>query len=190
MTTSRAWQAGRQGATGLALAAALGLAGCGSPGGAAAPSGSGQSSPAPSITASPSSVPSVSAAGLRALAVQYLAIAKPANRQLDHDVDGFGDDQHDDVAGATADLRAEVTTERRFDRQLAAIGFPPAIAEIAAALIRANHARVHLTLAEARSTTAAELRTFKQRHAAADAAVEVQAKALRKALGLPPPSTS
>jgi hypothetical protein len=135
-------------------------------------------------------VPSVSAAGLRALAVQYLAIAKPANRQLDHDVDGFGDDQHDDVAGATADLRAEVTTERRFDRQLAAIGFPPAIAEIAAALIRANHARVHLTLAEARSTTAAELRTFKQRHAAADAAVEVQAKALRKALGLPPPSTS
>jgi hypothetical protein len=94
------------------------------------------------------------------------------------------------VAQATADLRAEVATERRFDRQLAAIGFPPAIAAIAAALIGANHARVHLTLREARSTTAAGLRTFKRRHAAADAAVEVQVKALRKALGLPPPATS
>ena len=94
------------------------------------------------------------------------------------------------MAGATADLRAEVVTERQFDRQLAAIGFPPATAAIAAALIRANHARIHLTLTEARSHSAAELRTFKKRHAAADAAVETQVKALRKALGLPPPATS
>jgi hypothetical protein len=158
----------------------LGLAGCGSPGGPAAPPGS----------ASPSPAPTVSAAGLRALAAQYLKIARPANRQLDHAVDGFEDEQHDDVAAATADLRAEVVTERRFDRQLAAIGFPPAIAEIAAALIKGNHARVRLTLTEARSRSAAELRTFRKQHAAADAAVEVQVKALRKALGLPPPATS
>jgi hypothetical protein len=180
MTSCWARRAGCRGAAGLALAAVLGLAGCGSPGGI----------PAPARPASPNSAATVSAAGLRALAAQYLKIARPANRQLDHAVDRFEDEQHDDVAGATADLRAEVVTERRFDRQLAAIGFPPAIAEIAAALIKANHARVHLTLTEARSRSAAELRTFKKRHAAADAAVEVQVKALRKALGLPPPATS
>ena len=184
----------RRGATGLllaaVLAAALGLAGCGSSAGTAAPSGSAQSSPVPSSSATPSSGASVSAAGLRALAARYLAIARPANRQLDHAVDGFEDEQHDDVAKATADLRAEVVTERRFDRQLAAIHFPPAIAGIAAALIQANHARIRLTLQEARSASAAELKKFKRRHAAADAAVEVQVKALRKALGLPPPATS
>jgi hypothetical protein len=190
----------RRGAAGLVLAAALGLVGCGSSAGTAAPSGSAQSSPVPSSpaapspaapsSAAPSSASSVSAAGLRALAARYLAIARPANRQLDHAVDGFEDEQHDDVAKATADLRAEVVTERRFDRQLAAIHFPPAIAGTAAALIQANHARIRLTLQEARSASAAELRKFKRRHAAADAAVEVQVKALRKALGLPPPATS
>lgn len=178
----------RRAVTGLGLVVLLGLAGCGSSGGtAAAPAGSG---PVPSRSAAPSSAPSVSAAGLRALAAEYLAIARPANRQLDHEVDGFEDAQHDDVARATADLRAEVVTERRFDRQLAAIRFPPAIAATAAALIQANHARIRLTRQEARSASAAQLRAFKRRHAAADAAVEVQVKALRQALGLPPPATS
>ena len=185
MTACGALRACRRGVTGLALAAMLGFAGCGSPGGAQPAAG-----PASPNPASPSSSPAVSAAGLRALAAQYLKIARPANRQLDHAVDGFEDEQHDDVAKATADLRAEVVTERRFDRQLAAIRFPPAIAGIAAALIQANHARIHLTLAEARATSTAGLKKFKLRHAAADAAVEVQVKALRKALGLPPPATS
>jgi hypothetical protein len=182
----------RRAGAGLALAAALGLglAGCGSAGGSTAPlSSASPSSPSPS-SAPAGSAPAVSAAGRRALAAQYLAIARPANRQLDHAVDGFGDAQHDDVARATADLRAEVTTERRFDRQLAGIAFPPAIAEIAASLIKANNARVRLTLAEARSGSAARLAAFRKRHAAADAAVEVQVRALRKALGLPPPSTN
>ena len=50
------------------------------------------------------------AAGLRALAARYLAIALPANRQLDHDFDGLtgqeGDEDHEgDLAAAAASLR-------------------------------------------------------------------------------------
>jgi hypothetical protein len=105
-------------------------------------------------------------------------------------VDGFRDHRHDDLAKATADLRAQAATERHFDRQLARIHFPPAIARMARALIRANRSRISLTRREARSPSLAKLKTFTGRHKAADAAVETWVKAIRKALGLPPPSTS
>jgi hypothetical protein len=64
--------------------------------------------------------------GERALAAAYLAIAQPANRRLDAEVNGFTDHQHQDLAAAEAALRAEAATERRFDRLLARIPFPPA----------------------------------------------------------------
>jgi DNA-binding GntR family transcriptional regulator len=54
------------------------------------------------------------------------AIARPANRELDHEFDGFDDHIKDgDLAAARADLRAAVVTERRFDRQLIELSFPP-----------------------------------------------------------------
>ncbi len=105
-------------------------------------------------------------------------------------MDGFRDHRHDDLAKSTADLRAQAATERHFDRQLARIHFPPAIARMARALIRANRSRIWLTRREARSPSLAKLKTFTGRHKAADAAVETWVKAIRKALGLPPPSTS
>jgi hypothetical protein len=91
---------------------------------------------------------------------------------------------------AVAALHAEATTEQRFDRQLARISFPPAITAIARALILANRSRIWLTRQQARSNSLAELRSFTSLHKAADAAVEIQVKAIRKALGLPPPSSS
>lgn len=124
------------------------------------------------------------------LAIDYLAIARPANHRLNHEVDGFGDNRRDDLAKADADLRAEAATEAHFDRQLSRIPFPAAITAIARALIRANQSRIALTRREARSASLAMLRSFARAHKAADAAVEVQARAIRKALGLPPPSTS
>jgi hypothetical protein len=60
-------------------------------------------------------------AELTAMAARYMAIARSANRELDHEFDGFDDHVKDgDLAPARADLRAAVVTERRFDRQLTA----------------------------------------------------------------------
>jgi len=128
--------------------------------------------------------------GERALAAAYLAIAQPANRRLDAEVDGFTDHEHQDLAAAEAVLRAEAATERRFDRLLDRIPFPPPLASTARALIQANQRRAVLTGQQARSTSLTGLVSFTGRHRAADAAVEAQVRILRRALGLPPPDDS
>ena len=134
--------------------------------------------------------PSAADAKLAALAHRYLAVADPANHRLEVANDGVTHNQRDDLTAARADLRAEVATESRFDRQLGAIPFPPKIAAIARALILANQQRGALTSRQARSASLAQIRSFDSRHAATDAAVEVQVRLLRQALHLPPPSTS
>ena len=126
----------------------------------------------------------------KALARRYLAIAGPANHRLDHEVDGFADHQRSDLAAAEADLRAEAVTERRFDRQLAAIPFPPWIAVMARATILANQSRAALADREARSASLARLHSYAARHRAADASVEFGVRLVRQALTLPPPSDS
>lgn len=156
-----------------------------SPAASARPSQSASAQPGPSASARPSRP-----ARIRALAARYLAIARPANHRLEVEVDGFRQDRRHDLAKAAADLRAEAATERHFDTQLGRIRFPAAIEAIARRLIRANRSRIALTRREARSASLAGLSTFTRRHKAADAAVEVPVKALRKALGLPPPETS
>lgn len=182
----------RRGAAGLMLGVLILITGCVSP---SATSPASQSpSAAGSLSASGPASPAASAtpppASIRRLAADYLAIAVPANHRLEVEVDGFGDHRRDDLAAADADLRAEAATELHFDRQLSRIPFPAAIAAIARALIRANQGRIALTRREARSASLAGLRSFASTHKAADAAVEVQARAIRKALSLPPPSTS
>jgi hypothetical protein len=172
----------RRGAVSVMLCALVLATACSS----ATPSGP-ASQPSASATPSASPMPSVS---IRTLAVDYLAIARPANHRLDVEFDGFGDQSRDDLAKAAADLRAEAATELHFDRQLARIPFPPAIIFLAWELIRANQSRIALTRQEARSESIARLRSFARRHKAANAAVEVRVRALRKALHLPPPSTS
>lgn len=124
------------------------------------------------------------------LAAQYLAIARPANERLEDANDGFEDDQKDNLRAAVSDLRSETATERSFDQRLLQINFPPPIAAIAADIVRANNVRIKLTDLQARSRTLAQLRGFDSMHTAADAAVEVPVRAIRKALGLPSPSTS
>ena len=125
-----------------------------------------------------------------AVAAEYLAIAGPANRRLDAEVDSYTDHEHDNLAAAGSDLRAEAATERRFDQLLVKIVFPPPIAVTARALARANQARAALTAGQARSSTITALLSFTSRHRAADAAVEAQIRIIRRALGLPPPQTS
>ena len=132
----------------------------------------------------------VSATQLHRLAARYLAIAGPANERLDHEVDGYQDESRHDLAAAEAELRAEAATELQFDRHLSRIPFPLPIAATAQALIAANQARIGLTSQQARSSSLARLRSFDRRHHAADAAVEVQVRFIRQALGLPAPKTS
>jgi hypothetical protein len=165
------------------LAGALLAAGCASSRPAAAPRPTAQSATGPAASAIP-------ATGLRVLAAQYLAIAKPANHRLEISVDGYRAAEHHDLAAAEADLRAQAATEQRFDQQLGRIRFPPRIAAIARALIQANQIRIALTSEQARSVSVRRLQSFDRSHRAADAAVEVQVRAIRKALGLPPPETS
>jgi hypothetical protein len=173
------------GRAGPVLVAALGLiigsAGCAASGSAGA-SGQ-QASPQPTSSASPGS-------GTRALSASYLAIAVPANHRLDHEMDGFREHRRHDLAVAESYLRAQAATERWFDRRLQRITFPPRIAAVARALVRANQRRVRLTELQARSSSIAKLLSFTSRHKAADAAVEAQVRVIRKALGLPPPAAS
>jgi hypothetical protein len=128
--------------------------------------------------------------GTKGLASAYMAIALPANHRLDKEVDSYNDHVRGKIAIAVADLRAEVATERWFDKRLLKIAFPPDIAATAKALVRVNNQRIALTTRQAHATTTAGLLAFNARHRAADAAVETQVRIIRHQLGLPPPSNS
>lgn len=125
-----------------------------------------------------------------ALAAAYMAVAVPANHRLDKEVDSYNHHARDDLAIARTDLREEAATERWFDRRLLKIAFPPAIAATADALVRVNNKRIALTTEQARAMTISELLAFNARHRAADAAVEIQVRIIRRQLGLPPPDNS
>ena len=132
--------------------------------------------------------PAATTAELTAMAARYMAIARPANRELDHEFDGFDDHIKDgDLAAARADLRAAVVTERRFDRQLIALSFPPRTEPFVRLLYRVNQARAELTSTAAGVTS---LRKYQRRLDAANEPVEDAVRVIRAQLGLPPPDTS
>jgi DNA-binding GntR family transcriptional regulator len=151
-------------------------------------------STAPRSTTPRSAMPRSSAATtaeLRAMAARYMAIAQPANRELDHEFDGFGDHVKDGgLAAAQADLRAAAATERRFDRQLIAISFPPRTEPFVRLLYRVNQARAELTSTAAAATSLRELRGYQRRLDAANEPVEDAVRVIRGQLDLPPPDTS
>ncbi len=123
-----------------------------------------------------------------AAAAEYLAAAEPANTRLDAEVQSYADHEQRNLAAAEAALRAEAVTERRFDQYLLKIPLPPSAAAAARALVRANERRAELAVRQAGSPSLAALQSFTRSHQSADAAVEAQVKAIRRALGLPPPS--
>jgi hypothetical protein len=130
-------------------------------------------------------------AELTARAARYMAIARPANRELDHEFDGFDDQIKDgDLAAARADLRAAVVTERRFDRQLIALSFPPRTEPFVRLLYRVNQERAELTSTAAGVTSLRELRGYQRRLDAANEPVEDPVRVIRGQLGLPRPDTS
>jgi len=138
----------------------------------------------------PKAPPDPAAAQLAAAAHRYLAIANPADQQLNKDVNAYTTNVRSNLAAARANLRAEVATASLFDRKLAAIKFPAAVQAIARDVIQANQARVRVITRQARTRTLVRMQAFDAQHAAADAAVEVQVKRIRQALHLPAPSSS
>jgi len=142
------------------------------------------------IPKAPPDAASTADARLAALGRSYLAIANPANQQLNNEVNAFTASERNNLAAAQSSLKAEVTTAGAFDRKLAAIKFPAAIEAIARDVVRANQARGRVIARQARARTLAQLQSFDARHQAADAAVEAQVKRIRQALHLPPPSGS
>lgn len=136
--------------------------------------------------------PGLSPSGLQCttaqmLTSQYMAIMKPALQQLNADEAAYNANERHDLANAEAALTAEVMSERSFDASLAAIEFPPAIAPVAKALIKANQARAKLTAEQAGAATLANMRSFNQRHQVASAAVQTELTAIRQALAAPIP---
>ena len=160
---------------------------------AAALAGCTSSRPAASTTrhgppvASPALFPSGSR---RAVAAQYLLIAREGNRRLEVDFDGLEEGDWGDLAAASADLRDAAATERLFDRRLLAITFPPALESVARTLYAVNEARASLTIKAAGSTSLAELRGYEPLLDDANGPVERRVRIIRKGLGLPPPETS
>jgi len=172
----------------VTVGAVLLAAGCASQ--AAVPATTGPATAAPATTG-PATTGPATTAGLRAMAATYLAIAQPANRELDREFDGFGDQMKDGgLAAAQADLRAVAATERRFDRQLIAIPFPPRTEPFVRLLYRANQARAGLTSTAAAAVSLRELRGYQRRLDAANEPVEAAVRVIRDQLGLPPPDTS
>ena len=191
-------------------AAVLLVAACGSTPGAGGPDASQSSqaaatSPPAALTSAPAAVTSApgavtpapsgpalaTGAARRRAAARYLAIAEPANRRLDHDLDdGLEGDDRDDLAASRTDLRDAAATERRFDRQMLALPLAPATEAVARILVTANQSRARLTDRAARVTSLALLRVFERRLDAANVPVEDAVKIIRSQLGLPPPESS
>lgn len=174
------------------LGSALLAAGCASSGPPArSPASQGPASQSTASSSPAARGTAVTSAELTAMAARYMAIARPANRELDHEFDGFDDHMKDgDLAAARADLRAAVVTERRFDRQLIALSFPPRTEPFVRLLYRVNQARAELTSTAAGVTSLRELRGYQRRLDAANEPVEDAVRVIRGQLGLPPPDTS
>jgi len=86
-------------------------------------------------------------------------------------------------------IQKEVATVLAFNNQLAKLPFPPDPAVISDQLTQANQKRSQLIQQQAQAPTLAGMRAMDRAHQAADNAVEVQLRALRSALGLPPQAT-
>lgn len=102
------------------------------------------------------------------LGVRYLQIAQAGNRRLEMDFDGLHGRDRNNLAAAELDLNDAAATEHLFDRRLRRIALPPAIEEVARALIRVNEARANLTTTAASATTIRQLRNQEPGVTAAD----------------------
>jgi F0F1-type ATP synthase gamma subunit len=126
----------------------------------------------------------------RLLPASYTSIADPSDQALEAEVTAYTKNEHSSLPAARKALQKEVATELAFNNQLAELPFPPDTAVISDRLIQANQKRSQLIQQQAQAPTLARMRAMDGAHRAADNVVEVQVRALRSALGLPPPAAN
>lgn len=126
----------------------------------------------------------------RVLQANYTSIADSSDQALQAEVTAYTKNEHSSLPAARKALRKEVATELAFNTQLAGLPFPPDAAVISERLIQANQKRSQLIQQQAQAPTLARMRAMDRAHQAADATVETQVRALRTALGLPPPAAN
>jgi hypothetical protein len=119
------------------------------------------------------------------IASDYTTPAAPANRALTAEIVAYASNERHDLAAAKSALESEVKTDASFDTLLGEVAFPSSAGTAAAALINADQKREKLLALQAQSRSLRKLRRFDARDRAADAAVEVQVRLIRQALGLP-----
>jgi hypothetical protein len=122
-------------------------------------------------------------------AAAYLAIATPANEQLDQAFDALDGRDRDRTAASVRDLRAIAGVERSFDRKLRTLSAPADAQATVRALVALNEYRATLTMKVASSSGLAQLKALKPNLSAANDPVEQQVRSLRTELELPPPDT-
>jgi hypothetical protein len=125
----------------------------------------------------------------RQLQANYTSIEAPSDRALAAEVTAYTKNEHSSLPAARKALQKEVATELAFNTQVAELPFAPDAAIISDQLIQANQKRSQLIRQQAQAPTLARMRAMDRAHQAADNAVEVQLRALRSALGLPPQAT-
>jgi hypothetical protein len=135
--------------------------------------------------------PNLSPSGLQCttahmLASHYMAIANPVSQQLNTDAAAYTANEGHNLAAAEAALTAAAASEHAFDTSLAAMTFPPTVAPIAKALIRAEQARAKLTAVQARSSSLTQLRSLNHQVQVASAAAQTEMTLISKALDSPP----
>ena len=126
----------------------------------------------------------------RQLQANYTSIEAPSDRALAAEVTTYTKNEHSSLPAARKALQKEVATELAFNNQVAELPFPPDAAIISDQLVQANQKRSQLIQRQAQAPTLARMRAMDGAHQAADNAVEVQVRALRSALGLPPQATN
>ena len=134
--------------------------------------------------------PASDSLSIKSQRARYLVIAGEANRKIGPMMNKLPTLMRTDIAGSDADMWAIAASERLFDSRLLRIRFSPGVEPIARQLYSANQSRAAITANSADAVSFQELRHDKLRLLQANAPLEAAVRAIRKKLGLPPPSTS
>jgi hypothetical protein len=135
--------------------------------------------------------PNLSPSGLQCTTVpmlisQYAGVTTPVTKQLATDVTAYAANERHSLVAARAALTAAATSESQLGNGLARFPFPPAVAAIAAELVRDTDALARLTAEQAGSASLARMRSFNGRVQSASAVVQAELRLMAKALDVRP----
>jgi hypothetical protein len=123
------------------------------------------------------------------IASDYTAVASPANAALSAERADYARDSGHNLAAAESDLRRMARTVNSFATNLDTVSFPAgAAANAEAAVVTDGQKLAKLLGQQAQAHTLSNMLALGATAGATAAAAQTQARDLRRALGLPPPS--